>query len=153
MRSYPIRKKRERRGGRACTLYRMPEAMAIDGCCVYCGSTDNLTLDHILPHSRGGNSEAGNLMVACAECNNKRGDRFPYPKGKFGRFASGCCDENGVLAVEGLTREELYRSLLREGFNLPECLFPVPPLAVMTGTIGDILLAQARLRGRKDKTK
>ena len=46
-----------------------------DGCrCVYCGATpgsDNvrLVLDHIIPHSKGGEDTADNLVACCEECN------------------------------------------------------------------------------------
>ncbi|ALJ00344.1 HNH endonuclease [Rufibacter tibetensis] len=45
--------------------------------CQYCGSTRNLTLDHLLPRSRGGESTWYNLITACARCNSKKGDRTP----------------------------------------------------------------------------
>lgn len=42
------------------------------GACVRCGSTDNLTVDHILPQSAGGNDEYTNLRTLCDTCNKKR---------------------------------------------------------------------------------
>ncbi|MFC6999354.1 HNH endonuclease [Rufibacter roseus] len=45
--------------------------------CQYCGSTRNLTLDHLLPRSRGGQSTWYNLITACARCNSLKGDRTP----------------------------------------------------------------------------
>ena len=41
--------------------------------CVNCGCTENLQFDHILPVSRGGNSEPENLRVLCKACNLRRG--------------------------------------------------------------------------------
>lgn len=41
--------------------------------CVYCGSTEDLTLDHIIPLSRGGNNDASNLATACRSCNSSKG--------------------------------------------------------------------------------
>lgn len=43
--------------------------------CVYCGSGHCLTLDHVVARERGGSHEAGNLLTACARCNEKRGTR------------------------------------------------------------------------------
>jgi 5-methylcytosine-specific restriction endonuclease McrA len=43
--------------------------------CVYCGSKENLTLDHIIPKSRGGTHTWDNLVTACMKCNNKK-DNF-----------------------------------------------------------------------------
>lgn len=45
--------------------------------CVYCGSSKNLTLDHIMPKSRGGNNDWMNLVTSCMKCNLKKGNRTP----------------------------------------------------------------------------
>jgi len=41
--------------------------------CAYCGSEDNLTLDHITPRSKGGTDRITNLVCACKECNTDKG--------------------------------------------------------------------------------
>jgi 5-methylcytosine-specific restriction endonuclease McrA len=44
--------------------------------CVYCGTTaGRLTLDHVVPRSRGGESVWENVVTACARCNHQKGDR------------------------------------------------------------------------------
>jgi 5-methylcytosine-specific restriction endonuclease McrA len=44
--------------------------------CVYCGSSGGrLTLDHVVPRSRGGDSVWENVVTACAPCNLRKGDR------------------------------------------------------------------------------
>ena len=44
--------------------------------CVYCGSTNGrLTLDHVVPRSKGGESIWENVVTACAPCNLRKGDR------------------------------------------------------------------------------
>ena len=45
--------------------------------CQYCGVSRNLTLDHVMPRSRGGDSGWTNLVTACSRCNHKKGDRTP----------------------------------------------------------------------------
>ncbi len=45
--------------------------------CVYCGSKKNLTLDHVIPKSRGGLNNWENLATSCAGCNTKKADRTP----------------------------------------------------------------------------
>jgi 5-methylcytosine-specific restriction endonuclease McrA len=46
--------------------------------CVYCGTASGrLTLDHVLPRSRGGASVWENVVTACAPCNLSKGDRLP----------------------------------------------------------------------------
>lgn len=50
--------------------------------CQYCGKTDvPMTLDHVIPRSHGGEDTWENLVCACSECNNKKGDRTPYEAG------------------------------------------------------------------------
>lgn len=44
--------------------------------CVYCGATkedDRLEVDHVIPASRGGTDDIGNLVVACRRCNIGKG--------------------------------------------------------------------------------
>jgi hypothetical protein len=43
--------------------------------CYYCGSIGRLEVDHVLPRSRGGSNELGNLRLACAPCNAAKGVR------------------------------------------------------------------------------
>lgn len=45
-------------------------------CCV-CDSTENPTLDHIVPISRGGTHSIGNLQCLCASCNFSKRDSLP----------------------------------------------------------------------------
>jgi len=45
------------------------------GLCHYCGQKvgrKNLTMDHVVPLSRGGRSRKGNIVPACKSCNNKK---------------------------------------------------------------------------------
>jgi 5-methylcytosine-specific restriction endonuclease McrA len=45
--------------------------------CVYCGSTGGrLTLDHVVPRSRGGDSVWENVVTSCAPCNLRKGNRL-----------------------------------------------------------------------------
>ena len=46
--------------------------------CQYCGKRpgkDQLTIDHIVPRSRGGSSGWQNCVVACGRCNTRKGNR------------------------------------------------------------------------------
>ncbi len=45
--------------------------------CQYCGSKDQLTIDHVFPKSRGGRDTWENLVAACVPCNNRKGNRTP----------------------------------------------------------------------------
>ena len=43
--------------------------------CQYCGATQNLTFDHLVPRSRGGRTTWENVVTACSACNLKKGGR------------------------------------------------------------------------------
>src|SRR5438128_10784526 len=43
--------------------------------CQYCGSRSNLTVDHVVPRSKGGESSWDNIVASCAPCNRRKGDR------------------------------------------------------------------------------
>lgn len=45
--------------------------------CQYCGSRERLTVDHVMPKSRGGKDTWENLVTACTPCNNRKGNRTP----------------------------------------------------------------------------
>ena len=46
--------------------------------CQYCGCNDvPLTVDHIIPKARLGEDTWENLVTACVDCNNRKGDRTP----------------------------------------------------------------------------
>lgn len=49
--------------------------------CQYCGAVRNLTLDHLLPRSRGGATNWQNLITACSRCNARKGNRTPEEAG------------------------------------------------------------------------
>ena len=53
--------------------------LARDGwTCQYCGSNRHgLTVDHVIPRSRGGESVWENIVASCAPCNRKKGNRLP----------------------------------------------------------------------------
>ena len=53
--------------------------------CQYCGSKQDLTFDHIMPRSRGGENSWINVVTACSPCNVRKGQRSlkksnMYPK-------------------------------------------------------------------------
>ena len=43
--------------------------------CAKCGSTQNITVDHIKPVSKGGGNEIDNLQFLCWPCNHRKGNR------------------------------------------------------------------------------
>ena len=51
------------------------------GECQYCGSKRHLTIDHIIPKSKGGKTNWTNLITACNRCNVSKGDKTPDQAG------------------------------------------------------------------------
>ena len=61
--------------------------------CIYCGARpgslqrgkvlarSDLTIDHVLPRSRGGRDQWTNTACACTACNHRKGDRLPHEAG------------------------------------------------------------------------
>jgi 5-methylcytosine-specific restriction endonuclease McrA len=54
--------------------------------CQYCGQSlpaERLTFDHVIPRSRGGRTEWGNVVTACEPCNLRKGHRLPNESGLY----------------------------------------------------------------------
>ena len=52
--------------------------------CQYCGvqpGSEELTLDHVIPRSQGGESRWDNCVLACLTCNKRKADRTPEQAG------------------------------------------------------------------------
>lgn len=47
-----------------------------DNKCAYCESEENLTLDHIIPKSKGGSDRVTNVLCACKNCNISKGHQM-----------------------------------------------------------------------------
>ncbi len=62
------------------------QLVAIFGCrCWWCRreqSLEDLTLDHLIPKSKGGSNSSENLRLACRSCNQARGNSL-YPPNHF----------------------------------------------------------------------
>ncbi len=78
--------------------------------CWYCGSTDRLSMDHIIPRSRGGGDSGENLLTVCHPCNSSKGSKdlivwmrarggFPclYLLRRYLKLAIMHCREIGVM--------------------------------------------------------
>lgn len=56
--------------------------------CLCCGRGESLTIDHVIPMSKGGDNVVGNLQVLCFKCNSAKGDNstdYRIPKSQRGR--------------------------------------------------------------------
>jgi len=45
--------------------------------CSYCGSRTGITVDHVIPTSKGGKNTWTNTVASCDPCNQRKGDRTP----------------------------------------------------------------------------
>ena len=45
--------------------------------CQYCGTSEDLTFDHVIPRHRGGATTWENVVAACSPCNLRKGDKMP----------------------------------------------------------------------------
>ena len=46
--------------------------------CAFCGTTQELTIDHIIPLAKGGENQVHNLQMLCRTCNIEKADSHPY---------------------------------------------------------------------------
>ena len=72
--------KQERQKAKALKKSRWWHNLTQNCRCYYCDQELNFksaTMDHIIPISRGGRSTKGNLVPACAECNQKKHSLAP----------------------------------------------------------------------------
>ena len=67
--------KREREKSRELRKSRWWKNRVALGCCHYCDghfTQEELTMDHLVPVSRGGKASRNNVVPACKECNSSK---------------------------------------------------------------------------------
>ncbi len=72
--------KAERNKARNLRKTRWWQQKTSSGTCYYCSRTvgfKQLTMDHVIPLTRGGRSTKDNLVPCCKECNNKKKNSLP----------------------------------------------------------------------------
>lgn len=88
--------------------------------CCWCGdAVENgaqLTLDHVVPHSKGGSNDPANLVTCCHRCNSSRGSRS-VPK--FAAAVAGYLNHDADAAeiirhIRATVRRQLPRAEARE---------------------------------------
>lgn len=76
--------------------------------CAYCGSEkERLTIDHIIPRSRGGETIFENCVSSCKPCNNNKGARTPREAGMYPK----------VKAYQPTISEFLRLKVMKLGIN------------------------------------
>lgn len=72
--------RRERQKARDLRASQWWKRQCAKGRCHYCGravAPKSLTMDHIVPISRGGRTTKGNVVPSCKECNNRKKQLLP----------------------------------------------------------------------------
>lgn len=79
------------RGAAKVNLFEVPPAFSASKLrirdrhvCAYCGQvfrSEELTVEHIVPQSRGGATDFSNCVSACSACNSMKSDRLPEEAG------------------------------------------------------------------------
>jgi 5-methylcytosine-specific restriction endonuclease McrA len=82
--------------------------------CQYCGSSSNLTVDHVIPRSRGGLSSWDNIVASCAPCNRRKGDRLPQHANMHPRRRPRVPQAEIFIAVSSPTIPAAWRQYLPE---------------------------------------
>jgi 5-methylcytosine-specific restriction endonuclease McrA len=80
--------------------------------CQYCGSRSNLTVDHVIPRSKGGSSSWENIVASCAPCNRRKGDSLPEKAGMHPRRAPRAPSPHVFIHVASPTIPAAWRQWL-----------------------------------------
>jgi 5-methylcytosine-specific restriction endonuclease McrA len=82
--------------------------------CQYCGARANLTVDHVIPRSKGGPSTWENIVASCAPCNRRKGDHLPHKVGMHPRQAPRVPHPQVFIHVASPTIPPAWRQWLPE---------------------------------------
>jgi 5-methylcytosine-specific restriction endonuclease McrA len=80
--------------------------------CQYCGSRSNLTVDHVIPRSKGGTSSWDNIVASCAPCNRRKGDLLPRQANMTPRKTPGTPHPEVFIHVASPTIPPAWRQYL-----------------------------------------
>jgi 5-methylcytosine-specific restriction endonuclease McrA len=83
-----------------------------DWTCQYCGSRTQLTVDHVIPRSKGGGSTWDNIVASCAPCNRRKGDSLPRQAGMHLRNPPRTPSPNVFIQVASPTIPAVWRQYL-----------------------------------------
>jgi len=83
-----------------------------DWTCQYCGSRSNLTVDHVVPRSKGGSSSWENIVASCAPCNRRKGNALPRQAGMNLTKKPGTPNPNVFIQVASPTIPAAWRAYL-----------------------------------------
>jgi 5-methylcytosine-specific restriction endonuclease McrA len=87
--------------------------------CQYCGrhpSVTELTIDHVVPRSRGGMSSWTNCVVACVQCNFKKANRTPAEAGMVLKKAPVKPDRSPQLVFARVQRKVSWEKFISDAY-------------------------------------
>ncbi len=82
--------------------------------CQYCGTRGSLTVDHVIPRSKGGPSSWDNIVASCAPCNRRKADLLPRQVGMALRRAPRTPGPQVFIQVASPTIPAAWRQYLPE---------------------------------------
>jgi len=82
--------------------------------CAYCGATERLNIDHIIPVDKLGNSVEGNLQVLCSKCNGLKSNNI---------VDNDLCIKHGMVMLEPCTDDEQPNEVAPSPL-IPDSLIP-----------------------------
>jgi 5-methylcytosine-specific restriction endonuclease McrA len=83
-----------------------------DWTCQYCGARSNLTVDHVVPRSKGGASTWENIVASCAPCNRRKGNTLLRQAGMHLRREPRAPSPNVFIQVASPTIPAAWRAYL-----------------------------------------
>jgi 5-methylcytosine-specific restriction endonuclease McrA len=87
--------------------------------CQYCGGQpgpEELTIDHVLPRSRGGTSTWDNCLLACVDCNKRKADKTPEEAGMPARKVPKKPSWKSLAQVHPRMRRESWEQFLGRAY-------------------------------------
>lgn len=131
--------------------------------CFFCGNTDNLEIDHIIPVNQGGNSEENNLRVLCQSCNGRRNaglrwskeengwviDSHPIGNLKIGRLShlnsnTNYNSNNNTLAISFNFETRKWENITKEDIKSWEETYPACSIKLCLSQMREWLIANPK---------
>ncbi len=110
------------------------EKLNLPEVCAYCGSGENLSLDHLIARSKGGSDCGDNFVYSCRSCNSSKGatdviewhlKRGCFPPlnvlRRYLKLAIRYCEQNGLM-------EKNIEEIENFPFTIPD-VYTFPPLS------------------------
>ncbi len=124
--------------------------LKIPPACWYCGSTEHLSVDHVIPQSRNGSHGGENLISCCRFCNSSKGstDLLAWME-RRGQFPSLCllrrylkmaiqyCKENELMDIPLTEAQDIKDKLPFDLDRIPHDFPPVQDLCKVVPVQGE----------------